>query len=241
VSIALVGKYVQLHDAYLSVVEALSHGGLHNDVAVEVSWIDATELTKENVKEKLHKADGILVPGGFGTRGIQGKIHAIEYARTNNVPFLGICLGMQTAVIEFARNVLGYGDADSSEFDSDTRHPVIDLMKEQREIDELGGTMRLGLYEAELLKGSHAEEAYGKSTIFERHRHRYEFNNEYITQFEERGMVFTGRNPEKNLVEIIEIPAHKWFVATQFHPELKSRPSDPHPLFRGFIRASLKK
>jgi len=193
------------------------------------------------VKKKLQNADGILVPGGFGTRGIEGKILAIEYARTNNVPFLGICLGMQTAVIEFARNVLKYEDANSSEFDPDTEYPVIDLMPEQKDIDALGGTMRLGLYEAELLPGSHAEEAYAKKTIFERHRHRYEFNNEYSTSFEEKGMLFSGKNPNKNLVEIIEIPEHRWFVATQFHPELKSRPTDPHPLFKNFIKASMEK
>jgi CTP synthase len=241
VTIALVGKYVELHDAYLSVVEALSHGGLYNGAEVEISWVNAMDLTKENVADRLKKADGILVPGGFGTRGIEGKILAIEYARTRNIPFLGICLGMQTAVIEFARNVLGYEDAHSSEFDKDTGHAVIDLMMEQRQIDELGGTMRLGLYEATLQKGSHAEEAYGKTTIFERHRHRYEFNNEYIRNFEENGLRFTGRNPGRNLVEIIEIPEHKWFVATQFHPELKSRPTDPHPLFRDFIKASMDK
>lgn len=241
VTIALVGKYVELHDAYLSVVEALSHGGLHNGAEVEVSWINAMDLTKENISEKLQNADGILVPGGFGTRGIEGKILAIEYARTRNVPFLGICLGMQTAVIEFARNVLKYEDANSSEFDPDTAYPVIDLMPEQKDIDEKGGTMRLGLYEAELKLSSHAEEAYGKKTIFERHRHRYEFNNEYSAGFEEKGMVFSGKNPNKNLVEIIEIPEHKWFVATQFHPELKSRPTDPHPLFKSFIKASMEK
>ena len=241
VTIALVGKYVELHDAYLSVVEALSHGGLHNGAEVEISWINAMDLTKENVEISLQNADGILVPGGFGTRGIEGKILAIEYARTNNVPFLGICLGMQTAVIEFARNVLKYEDANSSEFNPDTQYPVIDLMPEQKDIDALGGTMRLGLYEAELLPGSQAEEAYAKKTIFERHRHRYEFNNEYSTSFEEKGMVFSGKNPNKNLVEIIEIPEHKWFVATQFHPELKSRPTDPHPLFKNFIKASMGK
>jgi len=241
VTIALVGKYVELHDAYLSVVEALSHGGLHNGAEVEISWINAMDLTKDNVKKKLQNADGILVPGGFGTRGIEGKILAIEYARTNDVPFLGICLGMQTAVIEFARNVLKYDDANSSEFDPDTAYPVIDLMPEQKDIDELGGTMRLGLYEAELKEGSHAEEAYAKKTIFERHRHRYEFNNEYSKSFEENGMTFSGKNPKKNLVEIIEIPEHRWFVATQFHPELKSRPTDPHPLFKNFIKASMEK
>lgn len=241
VTIALVGKYVELHDAYLSVVEALSHGGLYNGAEVEISWINAMDLTKENVRNRLQNADGILVPGGFGTRGIEGKILAIEYARTNNVPFLGICLGMQTAVIEFARNVLKYEDANSSEFDPDTAYPVIDLMPEQKDIDALGGTMRLGLYEAELLSGSHAEVAYAKKTIFERHRHRYEFNNEYSKSFEENGMTFSGKNPNKNLVEIIEIPEHKWFVATQFHPELKSRPTDPHPLFKNFIKASMEK
>jgi len=239
VKIALVGKYVELHDAYISVVEALSHGGLANDAEVEVKWVNAIHLNKDNIQEKLSDVDGILVPGGFGTRGIEGKILAINYARTNDIPFLGLCLGMQTAVIEFARNVLGLEDANSTEFDPDTANPVIDIMPEQKDIDEMGGTMRLGLYPARLKEGSSAMEAYGQELIYERHRHRYEFNNQYINDFEKEGMAFTGINPNKQLVEIIEIPANKWFVATQFHPELKSRPNNPHPLFVGFIKASL--
>lgn len=241
VRIALVGKYVELHDAYLSVVEALSHGGLQNGAEVEIKWINAMNLTEDNLQEELEVADGILVPGGFGTRGIEGKILAINYARTNDVPFLGICLGMQTAVIEFARNVLGLTDAHSSEFDENSMNPVIDLMPEQKDIDEMGGTMRLGLYPAKLLEGSQAKAFYGSDLIYERHRHRYEFNNKYMSDFQEKGMLFTGINPNKNLVEIIEIPDRKWFVATQFHPELKSRPNNPHPLFVGFIKAALEK
>ena len=241
VRIALVGKYVELHDAYLSVVEALSHGGLANNVEVEIKWVNAMYLNEDNLKEELADVEGILVPGGFGTRGIEGKILAIGYARTHNVPFLGICLGMQTAVIEFARNVLGLKDANSSEFDEKSSNPVIDLMPDQKNIEEKGGTMRLGLYEAKLKNGSFAEEAYGRNTISERHRHRYEFNNDYLTSFEEKGMKFSGINPKKNLVEIIEIPDHKWFVASQFHPELKSRPNDPHPLFKGFIKAAINR
>ena len=239
VKIALVGKYVELHDAYISVVEALSHGGLANDTDVEIKWVNAIHLNSENLEEKLSDADGILVPGGFGTRGIDGKILAVNYARTKDIPFLGICLGMQMAVIEFGRNVLGLEDAHSSEINPDTTNPVIDLMPDQKDIDELGGTMRLGLYPAQLKENTFAREAYGKELIYERHRHRYEFNNSYINDFIDKGMVFSGINPNKQLVEIVEIPANKWFVGTQFHPELKSRPNNPHPLFIGFIKASL--
>lgn len=240
VKIALVGKYVELHDAYISVVEALAHGGLASDAEVEIKWVNAINLNEDTVLNELADVDGILVPGGFGLRGIEGKIQAINYARTNNVPFLGICLGMQTAVIEYARNVLHLEGANSSEFDADSKYPVIDLMPEQKDIDEMGGTMRLGLYPAQLLEESKARAAYGKELIFERHRHRYEFNNKFINDFEANGMVFSGVNPKKKLVEIIEIPAHKWFVATQFHPELKSRPNNPHPLFVDFIKAAIK-
>lgn len=239
VKIALVGKYVELHDAYISVVEALAHGGLASDAEVEIKWVNAINLTEDTVVNELSDVDGILVPGGFGLRGIEGKIQAINYARTNNVPFLGICLGMQTAVIEYARNVLHLEGANSSEFDPDSKYPVIDLMPEQKDIDEMGGTMRLGLYPAQLVENSKARAAYGKELIFERHRHRYEFNNKFINDFEAKGMVFSGVNPKKKLVEIIEIPGHKWFVATQFHPELKSRPNNPHPLFVDFIKAAL--
>lgn len=240
VKIALVGKYVELHDAYISVVEALAHGGLASDAEVEIKWVNAINLNEDTVLSELADVDGILVPGGFGLRGIEGKIQAINYARTNNVPFLGICLGMQTAVIEYARNVLHLEGANSSEFDPDSKYPVIDLMPEQKDIDEMGGTMRLGLYPAQLIENSNARAAYGKELIFERHRHRYEFNNKFINDFEANGMVFSGVNPKKKLVEIIEIPGHKWFVATQFHPELKSRPNNPHPLFVDFIKAALK-
>ncbi|HEY5575522.1 MAG TPA: CTP synthase, partial [Clostridiaceae bacterium] len=239
VKIALVGKYVELHDAYISVVEALSHGGLANDADVEIKWVNAIHLNSENLEEKLSDVDGILVPGGFGTRGIEGKILAVNYARTKDIPFLGICLGMQMAVVEFARNVLGMEDANSSEINPGTTNPVIDLMPEQKDIDELGGTMRLGLYPAQLKENTFAREAYGKELIYERHRHRYEFNNSYMNDFIEKGMVFSGINPNKQLVEIVEIPANKWFVGTQFHPELKSRPNNPHPIFVGFIKASL--
>jgi len=241
VKIGLVGKYVELHDAYISVVEALAHGGLVNDAEVEIKWINAIYLDEDNLESELQDVDGILVPGGFGTRGIEGKIRAIHYARVNNVPFLGICLGMQTAMVEFARNVLHLEGANSSEFDPDTLYPVIDLMPEQKDIDEMGGTMRLGLYPAQLGEGTRARKAYGRELIYERHRHRYEFNNKFINDFKEKGMVFSGINPNKNLVEIIELPEHKWFVATQFHPELKSRPNNPHPLFVDFIEASLEK
>lgn len=240
VKIALVGKYVELHDAYISVVEALAHGGLVSDAEVEIKWVNAINLNEDTVLNELADVDGILVPGGFGLRGIEGKIQAINYARTNNVPFLGICLGMQTAVIEYARNVLHLEGANSSEFDTDSKYPVIDLMPEQKDIDEMGGTMRLGLYPAQLVENTKARAAYGKELIYERHRHRYEFNNKFINDFEAKGMVFSGVNPNKKLVEIIEIPEHKWFVATQFHPELKSRPNDPHPLFVDFIKAALQ-
>lgn len=241
VTIALVGKYTELHDAYLSVVEALGHGGLAHDAQVSIKWVNAMEVTDDNVEEALSDVDGILVPGGFGTRGIEGKIAAIGYARTHDVPFLGICLGMQTAVIEFARHVLGMAEANSSEFAPESPFPVIDLMAEQKDVEDLGGTMRLGLYPAELKEGTWAREAYGTARIEERHRHRYEFNNRFMKDFEAHGMVFSGINPDKHLVEIIEIPGKRWFVATQFHPELKSRPNRPHPLFAGLIGAALKK
>jgi CTP synthase len=239
--IALVGKYVELHDAYLSVVEALGHGGLKNDSSVDIKWVNSNDLTNENAADYLDDVDGILVPGGFGYRGVEGKIEAVRFARQNNVPFLGICLGMQTAVIEFGRNVLGLGCANTSEIDPETKHPVIDLMPEQKDISEMGGTMRLGLYPARIKEDTFSRAAYDKDLIYERHRHRYEFNNVYRADFEAKGMVFAGLSPDERLVEIIEIPEHKWFVATQFHPELKSRPNNPHPLFVDFIKASLEK
>jgi CTP synthase len=241
VKIALVGKYVELHDAYLSVVEALTHGGIYNDCEVEVNWVNACDVTEENFKDILCDADGILVPGGFGDRGIEGKILAINYARENNVPFLGICLGMQCAVIEYSRNVLKLDGANSSEIDQNIQYPVIDLMPEQRDIDEKGGTMRLGIYPCKLTEGTKSRTAYDEEVIYERHRHRYEFNNEYRSQLVGAGMQLSGISPDERLVEIIEIPEHKWFVGVQFHPEFKSRPNKPHPLFRDFIKASKSK
>ncbi|SDH98275.1 CTP synthase [Proteiniclasticum ruminis] len=240
VTIGLVGKYVELHDAYLSVVEALSHGGLVHDAEVRIKWISAMEVRRDRVQEIFDDVDGILVPGGFGERGVEGKIEAITYARENNIPFLGICLGMQAAVIEFARNVLGYEGAHSTEFVPDGKYPVIDLMEEQKDIQGLGGTMRLGKYEAKVEKSSKAYEAYGEEFISERHRHRFEFNNYFVEEFEKAGMKFSGKNPQKNLVEIVEIPQLDWFVAVQYHPELKSRPNRPHPLFASFVEHSLK-
>ena len=240
VTIGLVGKYVELHDAYLSVVEALSHGGLVHDAEVRIKWISAMGVRRDRVQEIFDDVDGILVPGGFGERGVEGKIEAITYARENNIPFLGICLGMQAAVIEFARNVLGYEGAHSTEFVPDGKYPVIDLMEEQKDIQGLGGTMRLGKYEAKVEKSSKAYEAYGEEFISERHRHRFEFNNYFVEEFEKAGMKFSGKNPQKNLVEIVEIPQLDWFVAVQYHPELKSRPNRPHPLFASFVEHSLK-
>ncbi|SHE81017.1 CTP synthetase [Clostridium fallax] len=239
-TIALVGKYVELHDAYISVVEALNHGGLYNDSNVEIKWINAVDLTKDNSSELLKDVDGILVPGGFGDRGIEGKIEAIRFARENKIPFLGICLGMQCAVIEFARNVLGYKGANSSEIDSKTKYPVIDLMLEQQDVEDLGGTMRLGLYPCKVEENTFTKDAYKENLIYERHRHRYEFNNEYRSNLVEAGMKISGTSPDGRLVECVEVSDHPWFVAVQFHPELKSRPNRPHPLFREFIKASLE-
>ncbi|WPC42071.1 CTP synthase [Clostridium sp. JS66] len=239
VTIGLVGKYVELHDAYISVVEALSHGGYANNANVNIRWINAVDVTSENVSEYLKDVDGILVPGGFGDRGVEGKIETVRWARQNNVPFLGICLGMQCAVIEFARNVVGYKQAHSSEFNEDTNYPVIDLMPDQKDIDEKGGTMRLGVYPCKLSKSTNSFEAYGEEVIYERHRHRYEFNNEYRKALTDAGLILSGTSPDSRLVEIVEIKDHPWFVAVQFHPELKSRPNRPHPLFREFIKASL--
>ena len=238
-NIALVGKYVELHDAYLSVVEALNHGGLANGTNVNIKWVNAVDVTSENIEELLGDVNGVLVPGGFGDRGIEGKIEAIKYARENKIPFLGICLGMQTAVIEFARNVVGYDNANSYEINPETKYPVIDLMPEQKDIEDLGGTMRLGLYPCKLKEGSKVNECYDDKLIYERHRHRYEFNNEYKKQIISSGMKITGTSPDGRLVEIVELENHPWFVAVQFHPELKSRPNKPHPLFKGFIKASL--
>ncbi|MGN0984856.1 MAG: CTP synthase [Candidatus Enterenecus sp.] len=241
VEIALVGKYVALHDAYLSVVEALTHGGIENDVKVSIRWVDSETVTDENAAQILAGAQGILVPGGFGDRGIEGKISAIRYARENKVPFLGICLGMQMAVVEFARHVCGLEGAHSSELNPVTPYPVIDLMPDQVGITAKGGTMRLGSYPCQLVPGTKAAEIYGTDHIDERHRHRYEFNNEYRQVLTEAGLVLSGLSPDGHLVEMIELPDHPWFVAGQFHPELKSRPNRAHPLFREFIAAAKKK
>ncbi|GAW93775.1 CTP synthase [Calderihabitans maritimus] len=240
VRIALVGKYVGLPDAYLSVVEALRHAGIAHEAGIDIKWIYSADLTNENAAEFLGDVDGILVPGGFGDRGIEGKIAAAGYARENRVPYLGICLGMQLAVVEFARNVCGLSGANSSEFAADTPYPVIDLLPEQKEIEDLGGTMRLGVYPCKLVPGTRAFEAYKTEMIEERHRHRYEFNNAFLSELTARGMVISGTSPDNRLVEIIELSDHPWFVASQFHPEFKSRPNRPHPLFRDFIAASLR-
>ena len=241
VTIALVGKYIELHDAYLSVHEALTHAGYVYNKKVKIEWIDSESLEKTDVdlKEVFKNANGILVPGGFGSRGIEGKIIAINYARINNIPFLGICLGMQLAVIEFARNVCGISDANSTEFVPTTKNPIIDLMADQKSIVNKGGTLRLGNYECEIKKGTLAFKDYKQIKILERHRHRYEFNNKYKKMLEENGMVFSGLNIASNLVEIIELPSHKHFIASQFHPEFKSRPTKAHPLFLSFIKASI--
>jgi CTP synthase len=239
-TIALVGKYVELQDAYLSVVEALRHAGYAFDSDVNIKWINSEDVTADNVKELLHDADGILVPGGFGDRGIEGKIEAIRYARENKIPFLGICLGMQLASIEFARNVIGLKGAHSAEIDPNTPHPIIDLLPEQKDVENLGGTLRLGIYPCKLAENTRAYEAYQDEVIYERHRHRYEFNNHYRQEFEKHGFVFSGTSPDGRLVEIIELKDHPWFVASQFHPEFKSRPTRPQPLFREFVHASLK-
>lgn len=252
VTIAIVGKYVNLKDSYKSLNEALVHGGLANNLRVNLKFVSSDELTPENIDEALGKADGILVPGGFGLRGIEGKILAIEYARKNKIPFFGICLGMQLAVIEFARNVLGWKEANSTEFDPQTPYPVIYLMKEwfdyrtgkverRDEGCDLGGTMRLGAYPCRLVKDSRAYEAYGQDEIFERHRHRYEFNNAFREDLVRAGLKIVGTSPDGELVEIIELEDHPWFVGVQFHPEFKSKPLKPHPLFVKFIEASYNK
>jgi CTP synthase len=240
VKIALVGKYIGLHDAYLSVVEALKHGGIWNQTEIQIEWVESDLLTGETVQKILGDCDGILVPGGFGTRGIDGKIAACRYARENRIPYLGICLGMQIAIIEFARNVLGYEDAHSAEHDPDTDHPVIDLLPEQKTVEQLGGTMRLGQYPCRIDPRSITKEFYGKDLIYERHRHRYEVNNLYREKLENAGILLSGVSPDGKIVEMIEMENHPWFVAAQFHPEFKSRPNKPHPLFAGFIRAAVQ-
>ena len=239
VEIALVGKYVALLDAYLSVAEALTHGGIENDVKVNIRWVDSETVTDGNAAELLDGADGVLVPGGFGSRGIEGKIAAVRWARESRVPFLGICLGMQMAVVEYARHVCGWADAHSSELDPATTHPVIDLMPDQRGVTAKGGTMRLGAYPCKVVsRGSRTYQAYGAEEISERHRHRYEFNNEYRDALTQAGLELAGLSPDGRLVEIVELPGHPWFVGVQFHPELKSRPNKAHPLFRAFIAAA---
>jgi CTP synthase len=237
--IALVGKYIELPDAYLSVTEALKHAGWAHEVDVKIRWVDSESLAKENLHASLEGAAGIVVPGGFGHRGIEGKVLAAHFARDHKVPYLGLCLGLQCAVIEFAREIVGSKDVNSTEFDMFTANPVIDFMPDQRELEDKGGTMRLGLYPAKLTPGSKAAAAYGQEVIYERHRHRFEVNNQYRATLEQAGMILSGQSPDGRLVEIVELKDHPWFVASQFHPEFKSRPERPHPLFDGFIGASL--
>ncbi|MCR5508853.1 MAG: CTP synthase [Lachnospiraceae bacterium] len=241
VTVGLVGKYISLHDAYLSVAEALKHGGIANKTEVNIRWIDSEELTEDNLDKYLSGLSGIIVPGGFGTRGTEGKILAIRYAREQGIPFLGLCLGMQLAIIEFARNRLGYADASSVELDPETSHPVIHLMPEQEGIRDLGGTMRLGAYPCILKEGTLAHRLYGTGNISERHRHRYEVNNEYRDELTNAGMVLSGKSPDGRIIEMAELKDHPFFIATQAHPEFKSRPDAPHPLFTGFIEAALNR
>jgi CTP synthase len=239
VTIGLIGKYVELKDAYKSINEAFIHAGVKNNTKVNLKWIHSEKINRDNVEEQLNGLDGIVVAPGFGSRGISGKIETIRYARENKLPFFGICLGMQCAVIEYARNVIGWSEAHTTEIVEDCQVPVINLMAEQKEINEMGGTMRLGAYKCHLTPGSKVAEAYTTEKISERHRHRYEFNNEYLEAFEEHGMKATGKNPETGLVEVIEIPDHPWFVGAQFHPEYKSTVANPHPLFVAFVKAVL--
>ena len=242
IKVAIAGKYTKLSDAYISVVESLKHAGYADDAKVEIKWINSEECVDyQACKDLMKDIQAVVVPGGFGVRGIEGKLNVIRYARENNVPFLGLCLGMQCAVIEYARHVVGIKDANSKEFDENAQNPVIDLMIEQKNVHGYGGTMRLGAYECILKKGTKAQKAYGKDKISERHRHRYEVNNEYLKQIEDAGLVFSGMSPDGMLAEIVEIPKLDWFVASQFHPEFKSRPERPHPLFKGLIDAALKK
>jgi len=241
VRIALVGKYVQLEDAYLSVVEALKHAGIHNGAKIDVFWVDSESLDDEEGRELLQKADGILIPGGFGVRGIEGKINAARIARERSIPFLGICLGMQLAVVDFARHVVGLAGANSAEFDPETPFPVIDLLPEQKEVDEMGGTMRLGADPVKLHADTKAREAYGEPVIYQRHRHRYEVNNLLRRRLEDHGLVFSGTSPDDRLVEVIELPEHPFFMASQYHPEFKSRPNRPEPMFREFVGAALER
>ncbi len=241
IEISLVGKYVELHDAYISVVESLKHAGYENNSKVNINWVDSEELEgKKDLKKIFKNSKGIIIPGGFGSRGIEGKIRAIKYARENNIPFLGLCLGLQLSIIEFARNVCDLKNANSTEFDEMTLEPVIDLMTEQKSIVNMGGTMRLGNYKCHIKEGTLANKCYKSKEILERHRHRYEFNNKYKELMESKGLVFSGINKESDLIEIVENPSLNFFIACQFHPEFKSRPTKPHPLFLGFISASIK-
>ncbi|HMN06535.1 MAG TPA: CTP synthase [Flavobacteriales bacterium] len=240
VHIGLVGKYVELHDAYKSIKEALDHGGAESETRVEIRWVHSEKLNARNVAKHLGGLDAILVAPGFGARGIEGKIEAVKYARENKIPFLGICLGMQCAVIEFARNVLGHAEANSTEMDLETKHPVISIMEEQKAKVDMGGTMRLGAYPCKLVEGTHTAKAYGKTSIKERHRHRYEFNNSYMDEYRKAGMVAAGTNPQTKLVEVVEIKDHPWFVGVQYHPEYKSTVARPHPLFVRFVKAALE-
>jgi CTP synthase len=239
VRIAVVGKYAALRDSYLSIIESLTHGGAGIRTQVELIWVDSDQVTELTATENLSEADGILVPGGFGSRGIEGKIQAARFARENQIPFFGICLGMQTAIVEFARSVLGYQGANSAEFDPQTPYPVIDLMPEQKNVDQMGGTMRLGQYPCVLNEKSKAYAAYQENLIHERHRHRYEVNNDYREALAGAGMLISGTSPDNRIVEMIELPGHPWYIGCQFHPEFKSRPNRPHPLFAGFVRAAL--
>src|SRR5438045_2742600 len=241
VRIAIVGKYVQLQDAYLSVVEALNHSAIHHGTKLEIIWVDAETVSKEESERKLQEADGVLIPGGFGIRGIEGKIAAARFARENDVPYLGVCLGMQVAVVEFARHIVGLDGANSSEFDPETPDPVLDLLPEQKEVTDMGGTMRLGADPIKLHEGTSAREIYGEAVIYQRHRHRYEVNNMLRRRLEDEGLVASGTSPDERLVEVIELPDHPFFVASQFHPEFKSRPTRPEPLFREFVGAASRR
>ena len=240
VKIAIVGKYIKLEDSYISVIESLHHAGFANNVKVEIKLIDSETITKDNVKEKLKEIDGVVVPGGFGNRGIEGKIETIKYVRENKIPFLGICLGMQMAVVEYARNVLGLADSNSAELDENTKNPVIHIMETQKDVDKKGGTMRLGAYPCIIKEGTLANKIYGKTEISERHRHRFEYNNEYRERLEKAGLIVSGTSPDGLLVEMVEIKEHPYFIAGQFHPELKSRPNKPAPLFVGLVKACCK-
>ena len=239
VRVALVGKYVSLHDAYISVVESLKHAGVAHRADVEIKWVDSELVTKEKVAEILGDVSGILVPGGFGDRGIEGMIEAITYARENKIPYLGLCLGMQLTIVEFVRNVVGYPDANSSEFNPSSSHQVIHIMPDQNGVTDLGGTLRLGSYPCVLDKSSKAYQLYGTDHINERHRHRYEVNNDYRKVLTDHGMLLSGLSPDGHIVEMIELPDHPWFIGTQAHPEFKSRPNKAHPLFLGFVGAAI--